>query len=321
MLGLLIMRVWNNVWIVGLLCCLWACSTGANDGYILPEEPDYSEDVAWYKELSEANAVADIFYIAPTCIWNWNDEEGRIVYFEDIYNESQRQALLPSLKLAQNIFGVGNNFYAPYYRQISLDSWMEGEQAVAERFPYAMADVKNAFDYYMKHYNQGRPFVLAGFSQGAKSVVELLKELTAEEYERLVAAYVVGYRVTKEELANYPTIVGACGADDTGVTICYNSVATPDAICPVLSPSTLCINPVNWSRDEIPAVLNDTVTVTLDNTWKVLRVEGLDEEKYYNPSLGSLFKLGNYHLLELTLYKQSLADNVKLRIDSFRKKH
>lgn len=152
-------------------------------------------------------------------------------------------------------------------------------------------------------------------------MVELLKELTAEEYERLVAAYVVGYRVTKEELANYPTIVGACGADDTGVTICYNSVATPDAICPVLSPSTLCINPVNWSRDEMPAVLNDTVTVTLDNTWKVLRVEGLDEEKYYNPSLGSLFKLGNYHLLELTLYKQSLADNVKLRIDSFRKKH
>lgn len=315
------MRVWNNVWIVGLLCCLWACSTGANDGYILPEEPDYSEDVAWYKDLSEANAVADIFYIAPTCIWNWSDEEGRIVYFEDIYNESQRQALLPSLKLAQNIFGVGNNFYAPYYRQISLDSWMEGEQAVAERFPYAMADVKNAFDYYMKHYNQGRPFVLAGFSQGAKAVVELLKELTAEEYERLVAAYVVGYRVTKEELANYPTIVEACGADDTGVTICYNSVATPDAICPVLSPSALCINPVNWSRDEIPAVLNDTVTVTLNNTWKVLRVEGLDEEKYYNPSLGSLFKLGNYHLLELTLYKQSLADNVKLRIDSFRKKH
>lgn len=314
------MKVLNKWWIAGVVLFLCACTSESDSKYILPQVPDYSEEVAWYKEISSADASADIFYIAPTCIWNWTDNEGREVYFEDIYNESQRKALLPSLKLAAEIFGEDNNFYAPYYRQISLNSWMEGEAVVAERFPYAMNDVKNAFDYYMEHYNQGRPFVLAGFSQGAKAVVELLKGLTADEYNRLVAAYVVGYRVTEDELVAFPTIVGAQKADDTGVTICYNSVSKPDAICPVLSPSALCINPVNWRRDEVAAALNDTVTVKVDNIWKVLLVEGLDEEKYYYAKLGDLFKPGNYHLQELTFYKQYLNDNVKLRIARFKEK-
>lgn len=314
------MRVLNKCWVAIIAVLLWACTSESGNKYVLPKEPDYSEEVSWYKELPQADGEADIFYVAPTCIWNWTDDEGREVYFEDIYNESQRKALLPSLELAAEIFGSGNNFYAPYYRQISLDSWMEGENTVAERFPYAMADVKNAFDYYMEHYNQGRPFVLAGFSQGAKAVVELLKGLTSDENKRLVAAYVIGYRVTEDELTAYPGIVGAQGADDTGVTVCYNSVATPEAICPVLSPSALCINPVNWSCDEVAASLNDTVTVTVDNTWKVLLVEGLDEEKYYYKKLGDLFKLGNYHLQELTFYKKYLSDNVKLRIDRFKSK-
>ena len=55
--------------------------------------------------------------------------------------------------------------------------------------PLSMEDISAAFDYYMDNYNEGRPFVLAGFSQGGKAVVELVKHAPAEVLERMVAAY------------------------------------------------------------------------------------------------------------------------------------
>lgn len=305
-----------------LLYWLCAVCVGCSDGparYVLPTEPDYAQESAWYKE---ANAVdgglqADVFYVAPTCVWDWQDAQGRVMHFEDVYNEDQRRALRPSLELAADIFADSYNFYAPYYRQITLESWMEGEDTVEKRFPYAMADVKRAFDYYLEHENGGRPFILAGFSQGAKAVVELLKDMPSGVYEQLVAAYVIGYNVSEREAEYFKTIEAARDSVDTGVTVCYNSVDSVDAICPVLSDSYLCINPVNWKTDGSPAYLNDSVTVRIDTKHHVLLVDGFDEKQYYLPSLGAMFKEGNYHLQELTFYQDCLNRNVKQRVRSY----
>ena len=59
---------------------------------------------------------------------------------------------------------------------------------ITSRFPIAMGDVREAFRYYIENLNEGRPFVLAGFSQGAQALVELLKELPESLHERMVAA-------------------------------------------------------------------------------------------------------------------------------------
>ena len=76
-----------------------------------------------------------------------------------------------------------------------------------------MAD---AFHYYMDHDNQGKPFILAGHSQGAKAVIELLKrEMTPDISRKLIATYAIGYTVTSEELANYPTLRPAQDSIDT----------------------------------------------------------------------------------------------------------
>lgn len=62
----------------------------------------------------------------------------------------------------------GNNFYSPYYRHITLNTWATlNEDTIRRRYEaVAWKDVKNAFEHYLTHYNQGRPFILAGFSQG-----------------------------------------------------------------------------------------------------------------------------------------------------------
>ena len=85
----------------------------------------------------------------------------------------------------------------------------------------------------------------------------------------------------------------------------------------MLSPSSFCINPVNWRTDSVRAQLNDSVTVRVDAAHHVLLVEGLDPERYYLPSLGALFRVGNYHLQELEFYREFLTRNVKQRIVAY----
>ena len=179
------------------------------------------------------------------------------------------------------------------------------------------ADVKRAFDYYLEHENGGRPFILAGFSQGAKAVVELLKDMPSGVYERLVAAYVIGYNVSEREAEYFKTIEAARDSVDTGVTVCYNSVDSVDAICPVLSDSYLCINPVNWKTDGSPAYLNDSVTVRIDTKHHVLLVDGFDEKQYYLPCWARCSRRASYHLQELTFYQDCLNRNVKQRVRSY----
>lgn len=299
-------------------------SSGGTDIFI-PEPPDWSDAAAWYISVPSGTdgedcpaAVADIFYILPTCIWDWTTGEGLVCRYSDYTRTDHIEAFLPSVELAESIFAQGQyGFYCPYYRQISLDVWMDGEEAVEELFPLSMEDVKGAFDYYLEHCNQGRPFVLAGFSQGGKAVVELVKHTPAQVLERMVAAYAIGYRISEEELEQYPSLVPAIDSTGTGTVISYNSVASPEAACAVLFPSDICINPVNWTTGAVPASLNDSVTVTVDTLHHLLLVEGLDPEHYFVPSLSSIFPVGNYHLQELYFYQEHLRRNAGLRIRNY----
>ena len=294
-------------------------NSGGADTFI-PAVPARSEAAAWYisQPAGDNSPPTDIFYILPTCIWDWTAADGQTCRYSDYTRTDHIEAFLPSVELAEDIFAQGQyGFYCPYYRQISLNVWMDGEAAVEELFPLSMEDVSAAFDYYLDNYNEGRPFVLAGFSQGGKAVVEIVKHLPAPAYKRMVAAYAIGYRVSDEELAQYPQLRPAVDSTGTGTIICYNSVATPEAACAVLSPSDICINPVNWTTGATPAELNDSVTVTVDTDHHLLIVDGLDPEQYWLPSLAPMFSKGNYHLQELTLYQDHLRRNTALRVRNF----
>ena len=164
--------------------------------------------------------AADIFYILPTCVWDWTAENGQSCRYSDYTRTDHIEAFRPSVGLAEDIFAQGQyGFYCPYYRQISLNVWMDGEAAVEELFPLSMEDISAAFDYYLDNYNEGRPFVLAGFSQGGKAVVELVKHAPAEVLERMVAAYAIGYRISDEEVEQYPQLHPATDSTGTGTII------------------------------------------------------------------------------------------------------
>ena len=228
-----------------------------------------------------------------------------------------------SLQLADDIFGQECNFYAPYYRQISLESWMEAPEVIEARFEAAMADIRTSFAHYLREFNDGRDFVLAGFSQGAKCVLELVKAMDPHTLAQMQAAYVIGYKITAEDLRN-PNVRPAQRADDRGVVISYNSVRSADDIWDsVTQANEVLINPVSWKTDTLPALLpyhsvtgdsTAVATVRIDPEHHVLQVLGYDGGGMSISAFQGQIPPGNYHLSELTLYKTCLQENVKKRL-------
>ena len=296
------------------ISCGKISSDSTNDGV------DYSDSKCWFEANQEGmNKKVDIFYVVPTCIWDYTDSLGQIQHNMDIFNTKQRQMVDPSIRLAKNVLSDSCNFFSPYYRQISMDSWLSLDTALIEkRFQLAYKDVVAAFRYYWNNYNQGRPFILAGHSQGAKAVIELLKhEITPEIYQHLVASYAIGYTITQEELDGYPYLRMAKDSTDVGVIIGFNSVTKPEAISPLFKNNIVCINPLNWKTDASPGVSYQGFTASIDPSIHTIVVTGIDEDKYYIPSVEVILPKGNLHVEEFNLYNQNLRKNVLQRIRAF----
>ncbi|MDE6266841.1 MAG: DUF3089 domain-containing protein [Muribaculaceae bacterium] len=288
----------------------------------VPPETDYTSSEMWTVITNDDNGDgADIFYIPSTWEYDWYTADGKLCHYADPAECPEHRA-----DMSIEIDGVaeymadGNNFYSPYYRHISLDSWATlNEDTISRRYhDVAFVDIQNAFRIFLEKYNGNRPFVLAGFSQGGKSVVELLKTIDSATRERMVAAYVMGYKVTPHDVEVCPNLKGALRNDDTGVVICYNSVSDVKFAKPVVSePNMFCINPVNWRIDDTPAILDDTITVTLDPRMNLLVVEGYDGSAL--PNILDILNVGDYHGAEPWLYRESLRTNIRQRIKAFRK--
>ncbi len=288
----------------------------ATKGDIVPVEPDYGDTTQWF--IVDRGAEVDLFYIISTECSDYI-AKGDTCHYADTYNDSIRDLMLGEMVGVDKLLAGELNYYSPFYRQCTLETYTS-DSLVDSRMPMAYGDVRDAFKHYLEHYNNGRPFILAGFSQGAMAVIDLLKEMDETTYKRLVAAYVIGYKVTDGDLANTTHIVPAKDSADLGVTICYNSVRDNSCAMTLLSDGNkMTINPANWRTDNTPATVTDprygdTVTVTLDTTSLLLHIANYKHDDYMIPLIGLE---GNYHRLDLTLYSLCLRNNIALRAKRF----
>lgn len=189
---------------------------------------DYSKSEHWLSLPASVDKEVDVFYIYPTA-WQKVDKDDPNIC--DIDNPSMLNGSKIAFEGQATAFETVGNIYAPYYRQadgahtLSLPS-MEEQDKFTGGIP--TSDVFAAFDYYIKHYNNGRPFIIAGHSQGSVIARFLLSEYMKENpdvYNRMIAAYIIGYSITDEYLAENPHLKFAEGPDDTGVIISYNTEA------------------------------------------------------------------------------------------------
>lgn len=314
-----------------VLCAAWLSAVADTYHLIdgaLPAAPDYNDSTQWY--VHDRGAVADIFYVISTETDDYQLPGSPVFHFADTYYEQVREAYYGEMAGVDYLLSGNLNYYSPYYRQCTMQAFMT-DSLLAMRMPLAEEDVSRAFRHYLMLMNQGRPFILAGFSQGAMLVVHLLQEMDSATYSRMIAAYVIGANVPQRVVDACDKIVPAQRADDTGVTICYNSVRDPSCVIHLLGDdNAVAINPVNWRTDATPATLvtvpspgskeseqqADTLTVRLDPATRLLLVDGFMGTNYVLPLFG---KEGNYHTREIWFYREPLRENMALRAASFMK--
>ena len=325
----------TRLWLIALI--LTICGTAAfasctvNDdnpmelaveSRYIPQAPDYSNPTMWITADGDSDGTgADVFYVVSTWEDDWTTADGKVCHYADVWNPEHRAHMADlEMKKVAAYMSPGNRFYAPFYRHTTIQAFMtNSEDTVYQRTRLSMDDVRTAFDLFQAQRDQSRPLILAGFSQGGLAVVELLKHIDDETYSQLAAAYVLGYKVTKADMAACSHIRPAEGETDTGVTICYNTVKDVKYVLPLIAGSDICINPVNWRTDATPAIFHDTITITVSPEHHVLVATNYSASEY--PPFRGFLNVGDIHSCEPWLYSECLQRNIKVRAKEWRKIH
>ena len=235
---------------------------------------DYSRKANWYK-VPEITKDVDTFYIYATEYILGSLQEGASDY-APLDNAEMLEGVAAEYMAHATVYEDSTNVFMPYYRQCGMrimnNSWKKNgnvDEAISG-VPYA--DITAALDYYFENYNQGRPFIIAGHSQGSAIIKFALKNYFKEHpeyYKRMVAAYVIGYSVTKEDLETYPYLKFATGESDTGVIISWNTEGPKNmkvnASTAVLLPNAISINPLNWKLDGTYASASENLGSLVQN--------------------------------------------------------
>jgi hypothetical protein len=162
-----------------------------------------------------------------------------------------------TIRKQASAFNAAGRIYAPRYRQATLFSFFDTQDTNGEQaLNLAYTDVKAAFQYYLAHYNQGRPIIIASHSQGTFHATRLLHEFfdnNPQLRKQLVAAYLVGYKVKQDE---YQILKPCADSTQTGCYISWNTVEWGYDYEPFKGATA--INPLTWTLDTLtaPATLN-----------------------------------------------------------------
>ena len=329
--------------------CTWLTTPSRPFGaYAPPPAPDYADERNWAalpqrKDAaddvppcsaavdSQDTAPADVFFVHPTTYFagdNWNAPA------DDFWT---RVVTATTLAGQASAFNGAGRIYAPRYRQMTLAGFAHPdvrELALAR----AYGDVSRAFRHYLVHYNDGRPIVLAGHSQGSRLVLRLLDEFFAAGplRARLVAAYPVGARVWEMTHARGEATVPICREPtQTGCLVTWRTFADGADASLDRNPGephhgrTVCVNPLTWRFDEIPAPpavnLGSIGLVLIGGPGRVRPALVGAQCRYgflwIDPPKGWGFSFahadGNYHAYDYALFYMNIRENAQQRVAAF----
>ena len=300
------------------------------------EPADYSDKNNWMK-LPEITKNVDTIYIYPT---EYEDDSEGAPTFADINEKSMREPAQETYLMQGTAYEDSTNVFVPYYRQVNMAAAgkMTGEELDAAFRSLPQKDVFAALDYYFENLNGGRPFILAGHSQGSAIQSLVLAEYMKahpEYLKRMIAAYVIGYSITGDYLKANPHLKFAEKTDDTGVIVSWNTEgpANVGKKNVVVLPGEVSINPLNWKRDETYAseaqnlggyIYNEKtgklemVPNAADAQLNLKRGVVITKTKALEPISGTtVFGPASYHNGDYALYYNNIKDNVAKRIAAY----
>ena len=298
---------------------------------------DYSDPENWLELPENPDKSVDAIYIYPTV---YGTIENAVDDIADIDDTNMRILAIYSAVSQAGVFEKDCNVYAPFYRQFTVERLLDMIENSPESLYYcASQDIYNMLDYYFENLNEGRPFILAGHSQGSVWLTVILEDYMKDhpEYlENMVAAYVIGYSVTEEYFTQNPHLKFAERKDDTGVIISYNTegAGNKEQYNCVVKEGAIAINPINWMRDDTYASKEENMgslnsageivyhyaDARVDTERGVVICDSVEISQEMQERLREYFGTESFHLQDYSLYFMNLQQNVEDRIKAFIKK-
>ena len=319
--------------------------------------PDYSSAEAWLArpDMDERANPAEwrpaefpppiltpkrvaAFYIHPTTYlkrdrWNAPLDDAESRERAELFVRSQASA-----------FSNAAAVWAPRYRQAAYGAFLLKSEDAKQALDLAYADLSSAFDQFLEQVPASEPIILAGHSQGALHLMRLLQERKADLAGRVVAAYVVGWPISRT--ADLPALaLPACASPtQTGCILSWMSFGDPGNPSLILDSweksrgangekhrrkDIVCVNPISGAEGAAapPADNPGTLVPTPDLASAQLVPgavgahceKGLLELDGEVPSLGPYVLPGNnYHVYDYALFWGAIARDAARRTEAWR---
>ncbi len=293
-----------------------------------PWKKDPGDSIPYLLKDEQRDTLADVFFLHPTSfikdlrgsMWNASLDDTAVNH------QTDRIMLMQA-----SVFNNSCRIFAPRYRQAHIKAYMASKSDASQKaFDLAYEDLKTAFQYYLDHWNHGRPIIIASHSQGAMHAIRLLQEFFDGKplQKQLVCAYVVGWQITNED---YKELKVGGTPDATGCFVGWRTYkkGESDFVVKRENGNSICVNPVSWntSFDEVPAekhkgamgidsarICRHCISTSIDPEHKILWADMPE-------SADSKFsRLKNLHVADYNLFYLDIRENAKNRVKKFLEK-
>ncbi len=335
-------------------CAPFSSRTYHDKAYVaseLPAAPDYGLDANWaalptradnadlfppgsrYPDR-QATAAADVFFLYPTIYTD--DPKGRFPWNASVTDAKLNERIDGStIRLQASVFNATGRVYSPRYRQAHISAYYTDDKSKSTAaFDTAYADVKRAFELFLRKHNQNRPIIIAGHSQGTTMAKRLVRDyfdpagaqlggsgLSA----KLVAAYLVGIPVEPDWFGQ----IEVCStATQSGCFVSWRTWQRPATPYDKSGPPAqlpLVVNPLSWTTDttRVPAFANPGGTLRKLELKDEL-VDAQVQAGYlwiHRPDFFGkrLIRMDNWHPADYNLFYESVRNNAVDRVEAFGK--
>ncbi|HQW03826.1 MAG TPA: DUF3089 domain-containing protein, partial [Saprospiraceae bacterium] len=288
----------------------------------LHDSADCVPITTWADEQPDARV--DVFFIHPTTYTGKSGQNQWNASLSDTKLNQQTDAY--PIKYQASIFNGAGKVYAPRYRQAHLNCFFTKKTSDASHaLELAYVDVKAAFQYYLEHYNQGRPFIIASHSQGTFHAKQLLRDFVdgTPLQDQFVVAYLAGLTVPSDLFEN----IKPCTTPDE--TDCFCSWRTfKEGYIPkklhFADTNIVVTNPVTWDAaipscdqgDQLGGVLRD-----FEKIYPHLVCTSIHEDLLWvtKPKFPGSFLLTtkNYHIADYNFFYADVRKNAQDRVKAF----
>jgi hypothetical protein len=291
-----------------------------------PWKHDPSDSIPEPLRNEYRDSVVDVFFLHPTTYTRklkMKTSNARIDH--SLINAKTDYS---TILYQSSVFNQQSRVFAPRYRQAHIKMFFTKNKEKADAaFAIAYKDLKTAFEYYLQHWNNRRPIIIASHSQGSLLAEKLLKEFFEDKSlkDQLVVAYIAGWPVPKD----YFSSLKMCADSLQTGCICSWRTLRNEFVPRFLKNekgNSFVTNPLTWTigYEYVPRQLNNGSVLSKFNkiykhTTDARISNGLLYVRRPRFPWSFLYIKRNYHIGDINLFYMNIRENVRQRIKIYAK--